>query len=292
MRCCKKVAANPGKIIFSQLIVLASTVILCLLLMSICLYAEDINGTIRVGGTGNALGSFKELGDAFQKLHPGVNIVILPSLGSTGGIKAVNAGALDLGLSSRQLKDAERIYGAADEEVARTPFVFVFYGKAGVVNLTLKDIAKMYTGETKNWPDGTPIRIILRPETDADTDLMKSMSPEMKEALGKAMSREGMTIAPSDQDCADALEKVPGSFGALTIGQIIAEKRAFNIVTLNGVAPGMKTFTEGKYPYYKSLFIVKGPKSIPVTNNFIEFVNSKEGKAILNKTGFLALSGK
>ncbi|MBI4684329.1 MAG: substrate-binding domain-containing protein [Nitrospirae bacterium] len=292
MRCCKKVVANPGKIKFRQLIIFASTVVLCLLLMSICLYAEDLNGTIRVGGTGNALGSFRDLGDAFHKLHPGVTVVVLPSLGSSGGIKAVNEGALDLGLSARQLKDSERIYGAIAVELARTPFVFVFSGKSGAINLTLKNIAKMYAGETKNWPNGTPIRIILRPESDADTVLMKSMSVEMKEAVQKAMSREGLTMATTDQDCADALEKVPGSFGAATVGQIISEKRAFNIVTLDGVMPSMKNFADGKYSYYKPLFLVKGPRSSPATNNFIEFINSEEGMAILKKTGFIALSGK
>ena len=70
------------------------------------------NGTIRIGGTGGAYGSLTQVATSFQKKYPNVRFDFIPSLGSTGGIKAVIAGSIDLGLSSRPLTDAELHQGA------------------------------------------------------------------------------------------------------------------------------------------------------------------------------------
>ncbi len=67
--------------------------------------------TLKIGGTGGALGTMQILGRAFEKQHAGVSVEILPSLGSGGGIKAVLAGAIDIGLSARRLKAKERDAG-------------------------------------------------------------------------------------------------------------------------------------------------------------------------------------
>ncbi|MBI4681879.1 MAG: substrate-binding domain-containing protein [Nitrospirae bacterium] len=284
----KFTVVNSVRIIYPRLII-SSAVVLCLMLTSIYLYASDMKGTIKIGGTGTALGSFKELGEAFKKIHPDVNIVILPSLGSGGGIMAVNEGALDIGLSSRPLKDAEIRQGAVSVEYARTPFVFATALKIEGTNFTLKDIAKIFSGETKNWPDGTPIRLVLRPESDMDTIILKGMSPEMDKSVRKSLSQEGMMVAATDQEGADTMEKVRGAIGTSTLAQIISEKRHLNTIRLSGVMPDMKNLADGSYKYYKTLFIVTGPKSGPVTKSFIEFINSKEGKAILTKTGHLPI---
>lgn len=60
---------------------------------------------IKIGGAGSALGSMKMLGAAFEKKHPGVKVVVLPSLGSIGGIKAVSKGALDNGYCCVQVME-------------------------------------------------------------------------------------------------------------------------------------------------------------------------------------------
>ena len=285
MKLDKFTVVNSGRIIYSRLII----VVLCLLLTSIYLYAADLKGTIKIGGTGTALGSFKELGKAFKKIHPDVNIVILPSLGSGGGIKAVNEGALDIGLSSRPLKDTEQQQGTAAVEYARTPFVFVTAQKSERFNFTLQDIAKIISGETKKWPDGTAIRLVLRPEADMDTVLQKGMSPEMDKSVTKALSQEGMIIAATDQESADAVEKIRGAIGTSTLAQIISEKRALNTITLKGVVPDMKNLANGSYKYYKTLYIVTGPKSGLAARDFIEFINSGKGRLILEKTGHLPI---
>lgn len=57
--------------------------------------------------------------------------------------------------------------------------------------LTLDQIVRIYSGELNKWPDGKPIRLILRPEGDVDTMMLKGISPDLRDAGGKAQSREG-----------------------------------------------------------------------------------------------------
>lgn len=248
------------------------------------LSAGESGKIIKIGGTGGAIGTIKELAAAFQKKHPEVSVVVVPHLGTRGGIKAVMEGAIDIGLAGRSLNPAEIAMGLNGTEYASSPFVFVTSNAAGM-NLTLDKIARIYTGEIRQWPDGTQIRLILRPEGDIDTIILKGISPEIEEAVKKARTREGLTVAMTDQDSADIVEKLSGSFGTTTLTQIISEKRHFTVLPLNGIIPGLKTIANGTYPFYKNFTMITGPKPSPVARSFIEFVKSKEGRSILMKTG-------
>ncbi len=70
--------------------------------------AGSFAATLKIGGTGAALGTMRILADQFVRKRPDISVVIPDSLGSGGGIKAVLAGALDIALSSRQLKPKEQ----------------------------------------------------------------------------------------------------------------------------------------------------------------------------------------
>jgi phosphate transport system substrate-binding protein len=146
-------------------------------------------------------------------------------------------------------------------------------------------IAGIYRGEVTKWPDGTPIRPILRPEGDVDILMLKELSPAIRDAVTRAASREGMTIATDDQHNCDLLEKIPGSFGTSTLTQILAEKRALTMLPLNGVPPTVKNMVTGRYPHFKAFHMVTGPKSSPLTGKFIEFVQSPQGGEILTRAG-------
>ncbi|MDP2026104.1 substrate-binding domain-containing protein [Sulfuriferula sp.] len=241
--------------------------------------------TIRIGGSGGALATMQILGQAFNKIHPNVSVVIVPSLGSGGGIKAMLAGAIDLAISGRALKDTERAQGALATEYARTPFVFATGMRNSVSAITTHELVKIYTGETRTWPDGKPLRLVLRPENESDMDIVKSLSPKMNQAVKTALAREGMIMAMTDQDSADNLENIPGAIGTTTLAQIISEQRALKPLTLNGATPSLAALAEGTYPYFKPLFMVTRPKPNPVTQAFSSFVRSAEGRQILAKNG-------
>lgn len=253
---------------------------------------EPADNKLRIGGTGCAIATMQTLGMAFSKIHPEATVVITPSLGSSGGIKAMLAGSIDLAISSRDLKPAERAQGVQASEYARTPFVFAVSPRNSVAAITTNELVRIYSGDSTLWPDGKKLRLILRPPEESDTDIVKSMSPEMNRAMQIALAREGMIRAITDQDSADKLEKIPGAIGTSTLAQIISEQRALKPLILNGVTPSLDTLAEGKYPYFKTLLMVSSPKPSPLTQAFIAFVHSAAGRQILAKNGQLATPAK
>jgi phosphate transport system substrate-binding protein len=267
--------------------VAACLVIMFFFLSGSNLSAADRAHTITIGGTGCALGGMREVAKAFQRRNRDIGIKIVPSLGSTGGIKAALAGTLTLALSARPLTNQEKSAGASAVEYARTPFVFVGAMAARERGVTLRQVASIYAGKLRAWPDHTPIRLIIRPEADTDMEFLKAISPAMETAVEKALSREGLLVAMTDQENADLLTKVKGAFGTLTLAQIISERRPLHALPLDGVQPSIMALAKGTYPYSKSFFAVTGPRNNPEAWQFIEFLFSSEGKAILTRTGHL-----
>ena len=281
--------ARRGRPVLNSLFALLFVLALC---PAGGLHAADKGTVITIGGTGCALGGMKEAARAFQQKYPEIKFRFAPSLGSSGGIKAVLAGALDLALSVRPVSDDERKQGASSVEYARTPFIFVTSHKGKTWDLTLEQLVSIYIGETKAWPDGAPLRLILRPAGDADTAYLKAMSPAMDTAVLAALSREGMVTTVTDQETADAISRIRGGFGALTLTQLVAERRPLTPLRLNGIAPSLRTLADGSYPYYKTLSTVTGPKTGKEAQAFIRFINSPEGRSVLTRTGSLPAPGK
>ena len=249
------------------------------------LWAGD-KAEIRIGGTGCALGGIKAVAQAFEKKHPEIKIKVLPSLGSGGSIKAVLSGSVDLALSARQLTDAERREGAYVVEYARTPFAFVTAESTEAVPLSLQQVAAIYRGDKQRWPDGTPIRVVLRPETDSDMLFLKGMSPDMEKAVLHALQQEGMILASTDQDNATLIGTIRGAFGACTLAQIQSEKRRLRPLALDGATPSVANLANGTYPYSKTFFAVTWRSSL-ATYRFLRYLQSPEGRAILTRTGHL-----
>ena len=242
---------------------------------------------IKIGGTGGALGTMQALADAYRKDHPDTQITVLPSLGSSGGVKAVLAGAIQVAVSSRPLKPEEVSQGARAFELGRTPFVFAVPTNTKVDAITIRDLVDIFAGNLESWPDGTRIRIVLRPVGDSDSAMVRSISPEVKQAKRKAEKRPGMLFAVTDQESADNIEKIPGAFGSTTLAQILTERRAIKALRFDGVEPSPGTLADGSYRYFKPLFIVTSPKTPAVAQEFLSFVQSDAGRAILARSGYV-----
>lgn len=264
--------------------------ILVLLIASAILPTSSFAETLKLSGTGTDLGTMRLLADTFQKHFPATFIEIRPSIGSSGGIRAVISGMLDIGISSRPLNTEEREQGAKEWAYAKTPFVFAVDQKSSQTQLTFKEIIGIYDGSMSQWKDGTTVRLVLRPETETDTVLLKQYIPGMEPAMRKAYQRRGPPIATTDQDAADKIQKIAGAVGPSTLALILGENRPLKALALNGVAPTVENIGNGTYPMTKSLYLVTGTHPKAETQHFIDFIRSKEGAAILRRTGHLVLT--
>lgn len=239
---------------------------------------------IRLGGTGSALGTMQKLAEAFGRVQPQFALTIVPNLGSSGGLKALRDGLVQIAATSRPLKPEEAAAGLSAVEYGRTAFVLAT-SKAGVDGLSLAQVADIYSGRQSRWEDGTPIRLVLRPASDGDTALLGGFSAQVKEALAAAMSREGMVVAMTDQDSADGIERLPGGLGTSSLALLRAEGRRLHALAIDGVRPSVASVADGSYPHAKPMYLVTKGVASPSVAQFLAFVGSPEGRRILTETG-------
>jgi len=239
----------------------------------------------RVGGTGGALGAMQQVADAYNASQSENRVVVLPSLGSGGGIKALLAGAIHVALSARELTPEEVKAGASYRRYSRTPLVFVA-NQPGVAAITAGQAIDIYSGKLDSWRNGTRIRLILRPPVEADNDLLRAISPAMRDALLQAEKRPGMMMAATDQDNGERLEKIAGAFGIIPLGQVLAERRDLMPLAFDGRPPLVAGKPNRDYPMIKSLYLVTGPASV-AARGFVAFLDSPAGRDVLVRTGHL-----
>ncbi|MBA3599162.1 MAG: substrate-binding domain-containing protein [Methylibium sp.] len=240
--------------------------------------------TIRLGGTGAALRTMTVLAQAYMKVEPSFQLEIVPNLGSSGGIKALTTGATQIAVASRGTKAEERAAGVRAFEYGRTAFVLAT-AKDNVRALTLTQVADLYAGRQTKWSDGQPVRLVLRPASDVDTPLLASFSPSVKEALATAMAREGMVTAMTDQDSADAIERLPGGLGTSSLALLMSEHRRARALPIDGVEPTVGNVASGRYRYVKPLYLLFKDGAPASVVRFIAFVGSDAGRRILTETG-------
>ncbi len=241
--------------------------------------------TVRIGGTGGALGTMRRLGEAFRKSEPGCTVSVLPSLSSTGGIKALLEGAIDIAVTARPPTDGEKQRGAVEKVYSRSAVVFIRHEGQPATGLTMRQVADIYEGKTERWPDGTPVRLIMRPEDGSETKSLMAVSPEMNRALRVAVGRKGMIYAMTDQETADRVEKLPGALAPSLLPLVLSEKRRVRVLPLDGVLPSVKSIADGSYPLVRSAWTVTGPSVSPAAKRFLEFLHSPAGHKVLVQCG-------
>lgn len=111
---------------------------------------QEMTGTVATDGSTSMEKVIGALKETFEADNEGITVTYNPT-GSGSGITAVAEGRCDIGLSSRDLKDEEIAAGLTGTVLAYDGIAIIVNPENPVSDLTLKDIAKIYTGEIKNW---------------------------------------------------------------------------------------------------------------------------------------------
>jgi phosphate transport system substrate-binding protein len=192
---------------------------------------------VHVSGSGVAYPLLPALLAAYREMTPDIAVKLIPiPLGSSGSIRAMAAGRIDVAIIGRELQDTDPA-NLAGQELGRSPIAFVVNGPTGQDSLSQRDVVEIYRGQSKNWPNGKPIRIILRPESDSDSKLIKALSPEISGAIAEARMRPGMAVATHDLENAEMLGRTPGALGTISLCQLQAQKLDLQPLSIDGGTP-------------------------------------------------------
>lgn len=241
--------------------------------------------TLRIGGTGTAIGMLQQVGAEFTAATGG-KVEVVTSLGSNGAIRALADGMLDIAVPARPLKTDETAAGLRQVAVLRTAYV-IATSHSRPNGLKDVDLAGIFAAEKPAWADGTPIRIILRLRGDSDTALLAEFFPGMGAAIETARRRAELPTAATDQDNAEMAERTPGSLTGTTVTQLKTEHRDLHVVPLDGIEPTLANLESGAYRFVKQLhFIVPGASS-DEAQLFMDFLRSPPGLKALRETEIL-----
>lgn len=121
-----------------------------------------VTGTVATDGSTAMQKVIGALGEAFMAENSGVTFTYNPT-GSGTGITAVKEGRCDIGLSSCVLKEEEKADGLQETILALDGIAVIVHPQNPVSDLTVEQIAKIYTGEITNWKEvsGDDAEIVL-----------------------------------------------------------------------------------------------------------------------------------
>jgi phosphate transport system substrate-binding protein len=156
--------------------------------------------------------------------------------------------------------------------------------------MTSAGLARIYRGETPSWPDGTRVRLVMRPHFDVDTHLIRAISPELDAAVGQALMREGLLLASTNQECDEMVARTPGAIGPSTLTQLVSDSPAIRPLAWNGVTPTLENLVSGAYPLAKPFFLVIQAAPSRQVKRFLAFLGTPEARQILQQAGNLPVA--
>lgn len=246
---------------------------------------------ILVGGTGSGSRLVQVLVDEYRKTPGSAEVFVIdPPLGSGAAIKAVREGKIHVAVSARRLEGDERKGDLLEIEFARTPFVFATRDGERKEGFSLAQLANVYSGRLGQWDNGAPIRLILRPDFDADTAAIRAMAPGLDDAMTRSLDRKGMVTAASDMEALELIEQTPGSLGSTTLGLVRLMDSRVRVLSIGGKLPSAKALAEGSYPWFKALYLVVSRKPGADVRGFLDFLQSPQVSDLLARSEHLPAS--
>lgn len=222
------------------------------------------------------------LGEAFQS-ETGISFTYNPT-GSGSGIQAVSEGRCDIGLSSRELKEEEKNSGLVGTVLAYDGIALIVNTENTVVDLTLEQIAKIYTGEIKNWSEvgGKDQEIVLigREAGSGTRDGFEAIT----DTEDKCAYRQQLT---STGDVITAVSQNPGAIGYASVASV---KDTVKVVRVDGVTPSEETIKNGSYVVQRPFLLVTSSNTelSESAQKLFDYITSEQAKSIISDAGVVS----
>ena len=239
-----------------------------------------LSGAVALNGSTSMEKVVGALGEQFMSDNSGVSVTY-DATGSGAGIEAASNGSADIGLSSRGLKDEEKASGLVGTTVALDGIAVIVNPANKVADLTVEQIAKIFTGEITDWSElggaaGT-ISCIGREAGSGTRDGFESITGT-KDAckMDQELTSTGAVI-----------EAVAGNPNAIGYASLSELKDSVKAVTVNGVACSEETVLDGSYEIQRPfVFVTKdGVELSDQAQAFFDFATSAEANELIRAAG-------
>ena len=245
--------------------------------------AVSVSGTVSTDGSTSMEKVIGALSESYMAANKDVTVNYNPT-GSGAGITAVQEGTCDIGLSSRALKDEEKAAGLKETVLAYDGIAIIVHPDNPVSDLSIEQIAKLYTGEIANWKDvgGSDAEVVLigREAASGTRDGFESITG----TKDKCQYRQELT---STGDVITAVSQNPDAIGYASLAAI---KDSVKPLSVDGVTPSETTVKDGSYQVQRPfvLVTVEGKALSAAAQSFFDYATSADAADIIAKAGAVA----
>ncbi len=243
----------------------------------------EISGTVSTDGSTSMEKVIGALGEAFEEANKNVTFTYNPT-GSGSGIQAVTEGRCDIGLSSRNLKDEEKEAGLTETVLAYDGIAIIVNPENKVDDLSLEEIASIYTGKITNWSEvgGNDGEIVLigREAGSGTRDGFESIT----DTEDVCQYRQELT---STGDVITAVSQNPNAIGYASLASV---KDSVKALSVNEVEPSEETVKDGSYVVQRPFVLVtkKDAELSAAAQAFFDFATSEDVVELISEAGVVA----
>lgn len=255
---------------------------------------SSTGGMVQVKGSDTMVNLSQMWAEDYMELYPNNSIAVTGG-GSGTGISAMINGTADLANSSRQMKDEEieqaRGQGleVEEHEVGLDGIAVIVHPDNPVGELTMQQLSDIFTGKVTDWSQvggsAGPIVLLSRESNSGTHVFFKEHVMNDQEYSPKAL------LLPSSQAIFEEARQNSNSIGYVGMGYAQGGVKTLNISKDGGpaVAPSIETVQSGEYPVARPLYIYSRKDASLAARDFINWITSEEGQAIVVELDFVPL---
>ena len=240
--------------------------------------------------------------ETYQAMRPDVRIAVTGG-GSGTGIAGLVNGTVDIANCSRQMKpeevEAARANGIVSVEhvIARDAIAVVVHPSNPVDRLTLQQLSDIYSGRITDWSEvggeNRPIVLLSRESNSGTHVYFLEHVVRLGNKHGTTLFSPDTLLMPSSEGISAEVRQNPNSIGYDGLGYVTPDQKTIAVAADPGgpyVLPSIKTVNSGAYPIARDLYMYTAGEPQGTIAEYLAWIHSSEGQAIVGKLGFVPLS--
>ncbi|MCR4433190.1 MAG: phosphate ABC transporter substrate-binding protein [Caldiserica bacterium] len=258
-------------------------------------------GSIVVKGSDTMVNLASAWAEEYQLKNPGVKISVSGG-GSGFGITALIDGTTDICNNSRPWKQEEIARAKKEKGFDPVQIVVALDGVTVVVNpqnpvndLTMEQLAAIYTGKISNWREvgglDAPIVVLSRDSNSGTHVFFKEHVLQAKDKNAEYGS--DVQFLPTSQSIHDEVARNPNAIGYFGLGYLSDKVKVLGIkkdASSDAVKPSLESIKDGSYPIARPLFVTTKGQPEGIIKEYIDWILSPEGQRIVSELDFVPIS--
>lgn len=248
--------------------------------------AEDtanLSGTISLAGSTYMEKLCEAMSESFMEKYPGITVTV-EYTGSGAGLESLASGSVDIGNSSRHLKDEELSGGAVENVVAIDGIAVIEDKENTVTDISAEDLAKIYTGEISNWSE-------LGGKDEAIVVIGREAGSGTRDAFEELLEVADNCAYAQELDSTGAvLAKVASTPGAIGYVSLDVVDDSVIAISIDGTEPTEEKILEGNYLLSRP-FVMATNGEISTQNDLVktwfDYIKSEDGKSVISQVGLI-----